>query len=62
MRKHTIATAPGMPSIDVPFTAQEEIDRDAEEAQAAIDAAKPQPPAKPTIDELDARLKILEGL
>ena len=37
-RKHTVYDASIGEQIDVPFTAAEEIARDAEEAQAAIDA------------------------
>ncbi len=39
-RKSTKATLPGQPSEDVAFTPGEEIERDAEEAQAAIDVPK----------------------
>lgn len=58
MRKHTKATKPGQPSREVPFTAQEEADRDTEELNYSL-----RPPKTPpmTIEDLDARLKILEG-
>ncbi len=73
-RSHAKATPPGQPTIYIPFTAQEELERDAEEAlpppppptdEERIDAAFPQTDVArvifDTLFEMINRVRVLEG-